>query len=81
MLEIKKVSNEFQLTILINQILIEWVYFKKNLNIESDISNKIFVRKMEEYVVIIEVPKLSIPHPLSFRISDHKSSFYLYSHK
>ncbi len=36
---------------------------------------------MEEYVVIIEVPKLNIPHPLSLRISDHKNSFYLYSHK
>lgn len=36
---------------------------------------------MEEYIVVVEVPKINIPYTSTLRIYNHKNFFYLYPHK
>lgn len=36
---------------------------------------------MEEFIVVVEVLKINIPHTSTLRIGNHKNYFYLYPHK
>ncbi len=68
---------------MVSRIFILEINFKQNnlQHIKNKFLNLIQVVRMEEYIVVVEVPKIKIPYTSTLRIRDQNNFFYLYPHK